>query len=305
MPSPSWRGQLKLSLVSCPVLLYAATTRSSQVSFHLLHPKTRKRIRMRPHDPDRGEVRRSELVKGFEYQKGQYVVLEDEDFEKAQIESNDTLNVERFVDRDEVDKLYYDTPYYMAPDGEKAEETFLVLHEAMRKEDKVGISRLVFTSREHMVAIEVRGKGFQVTTLRTYDEVLESKGFFEGIGEGAELEDEMVELAQDLLRKREGKFDPKGFQDRYQEALKEIIEAKVKGKKPAVGKAPERGKVIDLREALQRSVKGEGRKSAAKSSSRRKSGKSGGKDQKQSKGKSAKSGGAKSSGSAEKRKKAS
>lgn len=312
-PRASWRGQLKLSLVSCPVRLYTATSRTSRVSFNMLHPETNNRVQMRPHDPELGEVDRADLVKGYEYEKDQYVILDDEDFEKAAIESSETLEIERFVDAADVDELYYDTPYYMAPDGARAEETFRVLHEAMRSEGKVGLSRLVLSNREHMVAISVRDAGFQVMTLRNHDEVRSPTSYFEDIDTDAEIDAEMIEMAQQLIHKREGKFEPKNFHDRYQDALMEIIRAKVEGEEPVVAKAPERGKVVNLMDALKKSVaEEEGGKPPAKSTGRRKStapSKAGKQASKSSSSKSAGSGSkssrAKSSGGGRKRKKAS
>jgi DNA end-binding protein Ku len=264
-----WKGHLKLSLVSCPVLLYTALSSSSRVSFNMLHGKTHNRIQMRPHDPELGEVERSELVKGYEYEKGKYVVVTAEELERVKIESSQSIVIDRFVDADDVDPIYLDSPYYLAPDGAVAEETFVVLHEAMRSEKKVALSRLVVSTREHPISIAVRDRGFQVTTLRTADEVQDARRYFAEIGD-AKPEKEMLDLARQLIRQKAGKFEPASFRDRYQDALMELVQAKIKGQEPVLAEAPERGaQVIDLMEALKRSLgggeEGEARKPPARS----------------------------------------
>lgn len=267
-----WKGHLKLSLVSCPVLLYTALSSSSRVSFNLLHGKTHNRIQMRPHDPELGEVERSELVKGYEYDKGKYIVVTQEELDKVRIESSQSIVIDRFVDAADVDPIYLDTPYYLAPDGAVAEETFLVLHEAMRSENKVALSRLVLSTREHPISIAVRDKGFLVTTLRTANEVQDARRYFAEIGD-AKPEKEMLDLARQLIRQKIGQFEPASFRDRYQDALSELIQAKIKGQEPVLAEAPERGgQVIDLMEALKRSLggdSGETRKPPARSKTAR------------------------------------
>ncbi|MBX6323751.1 MAG: Ku protein [Rhodospirillaceae bacterium] len=253
-----WKGHLRLSLVSCPVALYSALSRSGRVSFHLLHGKTHNRVQMRPHDPELGEVDRSDLVKGYEYEKGKYVVLSEEELEKVRIESSQAIVIERFVDPAQLDPIYFDTPYYLAPDGAAAVETYSVLHRAMREEKKVALSRLVLATREHPVAIAVHDRGFMLSTLRAADEVHDARPYFAEI-EDVEPDAEMLTLAKQLIRQKSGKLDLSTFRDRYQDALRELIEAKIAGQEPVVAEAPEYGgKVIDLMEALKRSLKGEG-----------------------------------------------
>lgn len=267
-PRSSWKGHLKLSLVSCPVRLYNATSRSEKVSFHLLHKDTHNRIQMKPHDPELGPVERSDLVKGYEYEKDQYVVFTDEDFEKIQIESTKAIVIEKFVDAAEVDPIYYDSPYYLAPDGAVAEETFRVIQQAMRAKQKVALSRIVLSSRERLIALTCRDKGFLVMTLRTADEVRDSKDYFTDIKD-EEPEAEMLELAERLIEQKSGAFDPSEFRDRYQDAVIEMVKAKVKGQEPVIARAPERGKVINLMDALRKSLE-ESRKPPAESRPRRK-----------------------------------
>ena len=268
-PRPSWKGHLRLSLVSCPVRLYPAVSGSSRLAFHLLHKDTHKRINMRPYEPELGEVERSDLVKGYEYEKGHYVVMDPEDFDRAQIETTKTIVVEQFVDADSVDSLYLESPYYLAPDGDFAEETFSVIREAMRQENKVALSRVVLSSREHLIAMGVRDKGFQVTTLRTADEVRRPDEVFEDI-EDAKPDKEMLQLAKQLIRQKAGAFKPETFRDRYQDALMEVIRAKIKGEAPVIAKAPETGRVINLMDALKRSLAEAGGEPARKPPARSK-----------------------------------
>jgi DNA end-binding protein Ku len=252
-PRSSWKGHLKLSLVSCPVRLFNATSRSEKVSFHLLHKDTHNRVQMKPHDPELGPVERSDLVKGYEYEKDQYVVFTDEDFEKIQIESSKAIVIEKFVDAQEVDPIYLDAPYYLAPDGAVAEETFRVIQHAMRDKDKVALSRIVLANRERLIALTCRDKGFLMMTLRTADEVRDSNDYFTDIKD-EEPEQEMLDLAEKLIEQKSGKFDPSEFKDRYHDAVVEMVKAKIKGQEPVLAKAPERGKVINLMDALRRSL---------------------------------------------------
>jgi DNA end-binding protein Ku len=268
-PRPSWKGHLRLSLVSCPVRLYPATSGASRVSFNLLHKDTLNRINMRAHDPELGEVERADLVRGYEYEKGRYVVMDPEDFERVQIESTKTIVVEQFVDEGDVDPLYLESPYYLAPDGDFAEETFGVIREAMRQEQKVALSRVVLTSREHLIAMSVREKGFLVTTLRTADEVRSSDEIFDEIKD-SKPDKEMLQLATQLIRQKAGKFKPETFRDRYQDALMEVIRAKIKGETPVVAKAPETARVINLMDALKRSLAESGGEPARKPPARSK-----------------------------------
>ncbi len=263
-PRASWKGYLKLSLVSCPVRMYTATSSTSRVSFNLLHKDTHNRIRMRPYDPELGEVDRADLVKGYEYDKDQYVIMSDEDFDKIKIESTDTMAIERFVDESKMDPIYLDSPYYLTPDGAVGEEAFRVIHEAMRRKKKVAISRVVISGRERAIAMSVRDKGFLVSTLRTAEEVRDQSLYFDDIGSGT-VEKDLLQLASQLIDQKTGAFDPAMFKDRYQKAVQEVVKAKLRGQEPVVAKAPERGKVINLMDALKQSLEGEAMKPPAPS----------------------------------------
>jgi DNA end-binding protein Ku len=264
-PRASWKGYIKLSLVSCPVRLYPATSTSERITFNQLHKNTHNRINMKPVDPELGLVERSDLVRGYQYEDKQYVIIEDSDLEAVRIESNHTMNIEAFVDEDAVDVIYQDAPYYLAPDGKMAEETFAVLREAMRKTGKVAIARLVLSSRERVVTIGPRENGMFVCTLRNPNEVRRTADYFGEIPD-IKPDAEMLDLAERLIEQKDTEFDPKNYEDRYEIALMEMIKQKLKGHKPVVAAAPERGNVINLMDALKASLSQA--KPAAKSKSK-------------------------------------
>ena len=252
-PRASWKGYLKLSLVSCPVRLYPATSASERITFNQLHKDTHNRINMKPVDPELGLVERSDLVKGYEYEDKQYIIIEDSDLEAVRIESNHTLNIEAFVDEDDVDVVYQDAPYFLAPDSAMAEETFVVLREAMRKSGKLAIARIVLSSRERVVTIGARENGMFVCTLRNPSEVRSTAEYFKDIPVG-KPDPEMLELAEKLIEQKVTDFDPKNYEDRYEVALMQMIREKLKGHKPIIAAAPERGNVINLMDALKASL---------------------------------------------------
>ena len=252
-PRASWKGYLKLSLVSCPVRLYPATSASERIAFNQLHRKTHNRINMKPVDPELGLVERSDLVKGYEYEDKQYIIIDESDLEAVRIESNHTMNIEAFVDEDSVDVIYQDAPYYLAPDGAMAEETFIVLREAMRKAGKLAIARIVLSSRERVITIGARETGMFVCTLRNPNEVRGTAEYFGAIPTGTP-DPEMLQLAEALIKQKETTFDPKNYEDRYEAALMTMIREKLKGHKPIIAAAPERGNVINLMDALKASL---------------------------------------------------
>jgi DNA end-binding protein Ku len=252
-PRSTWKGHLKLSLVSCPVRVYNAVSGSEKVAFNLLHKDTHNRIQMKPHDPELGAVERGDLVKGYQYEKDQYVIFTEEDFDKVQIESSNAIVIEKFVDAEDVDPIYFESPYYVAPDGAVAEETFRVVQQAMREEGKVALSRVVLSNRERLIALMCRDKGFLMMTLRSANEVRDAKDYFSDIKD-EKADPEMLELAKRLIEQKSGEFDPSTFRDRYQDAVIDMVKAKVKGQEPVLAKAPERGKVINLMDALRRSL---------------------------------------------------
>ncbi|HWW11599.1 MAG TPA: Ku protein [Brevundimonas sp.] len=254
---PTWQGHLKLSLVTCPVALYTATSSASHVSFHLINPDTNNRIRMIPTDPDTGPIERSDLVKGYEVSKDEYVLMDDADFEKVKLESTRTIDIGQFVDEDEIDRLYWDDPFFVVPEKGVGAEAFAVIRDAMKAAGKIAIGTLVLRNRERQIALEVRGKGLVAWSLRPHDEVRDAGEFFDDIP-AVKADKDMVEIATRIIGQKEADFDPSGFKDRYDDALKALIKAKQKGGKKALVEAPEPDdtNVIDLMAALRNSLKG-------------------------------------------------
>jgi DNA end-binding protein Ku len=253
-PRSSWKGYLRVSLVSCPVRLYPASSSADKISFHNLAPESMSRISMVPTDPTTGKpVPRDQLLKGYEFEKGRYVILSDDELEKVQVESNRVIDVAQFVDDDKVDPLYLDSPYWLAPDGKMANETFRVIVEAMKREAKSGVGRLVLSSRERAVLLSPRGKGIMIRTLRAAEEVRREDAYFEDIEEGP-LDESAVTLARQIVAQKSAEFDPKLFEDRYQTALTELIKAKIKGEKIVTAEVAEPAPVVDLMAALKKSL---------------------------------------------------
>jgi DNA end-binding protein Ku len=257
-PRPIWTGYLRLSLVSCPIRLYPVTSRSQRISLHLLNPRTHSRVNMRPHDAETGkELERDELVRGYEFSKGRYVILTENELEAIDIELSRTVDLARFVDLSEVDVVYLDTPYYVAPDGTIGDETFRVLREAMDRSGKVGIGHVVLTNRDHPLMLRPHGKGMVMMTMRPADEVRAETRYFAEISE-SKPDEEMVDLALRIIEQKSGHFDPKELsRDRYQEALRRLVEQKVKGQTPPPPKPTEPTKVVNLMDALRRSLEAE------------------------------------------------
>ena len=253
---PTWQGHLKLSLVTCPVALYTATSSSAHVSFHLINPDTNNRIRMVATDPDTGPIERSDLVKGYEVSKDEYVLFDDADFDKVKLETTRTICIDSFVDEDEIDRLYWDDPFYVVPETGVGAEAFAVIRDAMKAAGKIAIGCLVLRGRERQIALEVRGKGLVAYSLRPHDEVRDTADYFDAIPT-VKADKDMVEIATRIIGQKEAAFDPSGFKDRYDEALKEMIKAKQKGGKGLVeAPEPDDTNVIDLMEALRASLKG-------------------------------------------------
>lgn len=252
---PSWQGHLKLSLVTCPVALYTATNAGGDVHFNLINPKTNNRIKMITTDPDTGPIERSELVKGYEVSKGEYILLTDEEIKSVKLESTKTIDIERFVPGNEIDRLYWDNPYYLAPDGKMAQEAFGVIRTALEKSGQIALGRVVMATRERIVALEPRGKGILAYTIRSDAEVRKPDEIFAGISD-AKADPAMIAIAEKIIEQQEGPFDPSQFVDRYEKALKELIEDKKKGHKPEKVAEPENTNVIDLMAALKASLGG-------------------------------------------------
>ena len=260
---PTWRGHLRLSLVTCPVAMYTGTSYGGDVHFNLINPKTNNRIKMITTDPDTGPVDRSTLVKGYEVEKGRYVLLTDEEIKSVRLESTKTIDIERFVSEDDIDRLYWNDPYFLAPDGKLANESFAVIREAMRAAGQIALGRVVMSTRERLVALEPRDKGIIAWSLRSNAEVRDPDEVFDAIPD-IKVDKAMVAIAHKIIEQQEGPFDPSQFTDRYEEALKKMIADKEKGAKPVTVEEPEDTNVVDLMAALRASLAGGGKKSAAK-----------------------------------------
>ncbi len=259
---PLWQGNLRLSLVSCPIALYSATSRRGDVSFHLLNPKTNNRIRMIPTDPEAGPVERADLVKGYEIAKNHYVKVTPEELDAVKLETTHTLDIERFVDAAAIDRLYWNDPFYILPADDSGLDAYVVIRDAMAGADRIALGRLVMHARERLIAVEARGKGLVAWSLRMADEVIAADNAFDDIP-AKKGDRQMIEIAEKIIAQQEGPFEPEGFEDRYEKALRELIRRKEKGEKIVTAEPVEESNVIDLMAALKSSLKG-GKPAAAK-----------------------------------------
>jgi DNA end-binding protein Ku len=256
-PRAYWKGYLKLSLVSCPIAMYPATTEREKISFHQLNKKTGNRVKYKKVDAETGrEVERDEIVKGYEVSKGEYIELEPEELEAVALESQRVVDIDEFVPKASIDELYLNNPYYIVPDGEVGQQAFAVIREAIRKEEMVAIGKVVFTSREHIIALEARGKGMLGITLRYPYEVRKEEEYFDDIKD-VKVPKDMLELATHIVETKKGEFEPEKFEDRYEDALKELLKKKQKGEKIERPKEAAPSNVINLMDALRQSVKAE------------------------------------------------
>jgi len=271
-PRAYWKGTLKLSLVSGPVMLYPAATAAEKTRFHLINRETGNRLKQQMIDSETGDVVESDQKgRGYELSKGKYVEVEPEELEAVQIESNHTIDIESFVPSAEIDQRYLNHPYYIAPDGKAAVDAFAVIRDAMKDQDRVALAKIVLANREHVMAIEPLGKGLLGTTLRYPYELRDEDQFFEDI-KSPKITKDMVELAGHILHSKAAHFDPSEFKDEYENALKALVKRKASGKKIELPEPEERpSNVVSLMDALKQSLKGRGRgkKTAAKSHARR------------------------------------
>jgi DNA end-binding protein Ku len=255
-----WKGQLRLALVTIPVRLVTALAREKQIHFHQVDRNTKQRIRYEKVVPGVGEVDKEDIVYGYEVEPGNYVLLEEEELDNLKLESRHTLELVQFVDACDIDPLYFERPYYVVPDGEDAEEPYRVLRDALRGEKKVGIGQLTLRGREDLVALEPCGNGMMLEVLHYADEIKDADSVFEGIGHGR-LRQDLIEMAKDLIEQRAASFDASAYKNHYAEALRQLVNSKLKGgKQVAVGEEKEAagGKVIDFTEALKRSLQKSG-----------------------------------------------
>jgi len=259
MPArPIWRGQIRLALVSIPVELYPATKSGAQIQFHQIHEPSGQRIKYEKVVPGIGPVDRDEIVKGYEVEKGQYVLLDPEEIESVKLESRKTLDLVQFVDDKDIDATYFDKPYYLVPADDLAEEAYVVLREALSAAKKVGVGQLAMRGQEYVVALKPCGRGILLETLRYADEVHKASTFFRDIGDH-KADPDLLDMASMLIERKAGEFDPRDFHNRYVDALHELIEKKQKAKGRKIieqpDEAPPKGSnVIDLMAALKKSL---------------------------------------------------
>jgi DNA end-binding protein Ku len=267
LPRAYWKGSLKLSLVTCPVALYPASSTAERTRFHMINTETGNRLKQQMVDSETGEVvEKEQKGRGYEVSKGEYVPIEKDELEAVQLESTHTIDIDNFVPRDEIDQRYLDSPYYLVPDGKNGADAFAVIRDAMKNKDRVALARVVLSNRERIVAIEPLGKGLLATTLRYSDEVRDEEEFFGDI-KAPKISKDMVELASHILDTKAAHFDASKFEDEYETALKKLVQQKAAGK---TIKSPERaekpGNVINLMDALKQSLKGRASERPARAS---------------------------------------
>jgi DNA end-binding protein Ku len=265
-PRAYWKGYLKLSLVSCPIALYPASSSSERVSFNRINSKTGNRLKQQMVDAESLEpVDKEDIKKGYEFAKGQYILVEDDELEKIKIEGTHTIDIDTFVPRAEIDDRYLDSPYYITPTDQVGQEAFSVIRDAMREKKMVALARVVLSRREHVVMLEAFDKGLLATTLRYAYEVRSHADYFEDIPD-LKLPDEMMKLATHIVDSKAGHFDPKSFEDHYEKALVELIKSKQAGiPVETIGKDEAPPRVINLMDALKASISAGAKKPAAAS----------------------------------------
>jgi len=253
---PLWRGHLRLALVTCPVALYAANHDRGSLHFNLINPKTGNRIRMITQDAETGdELSRSDLVKGYEFKKDTYVVLTDEDFESARVESSSVIKIEKFVEISSIDPIYFDASYYAGPDGDAGTDVYAVLRDAIASTGMAALARVVIARRERAICLMPMRKGLVAHTLHEERDLNDASDVFRGIPDG-KPDAEMVALAKQLIARQKGQYEPADIEDRYEARLRDVIAAKLKGAgvEPIEEEEPDRSNVIDLMSILKESL---------------------------------------------------
>jgi DNA end-binding protein Ku len=253
---PIWRGHLRLALVSCPVALYSANHERGSLHFNLINPETGNRVRMITQDAETGQdLSRGDLAKGYEFKKDTYLILTDEDFDSARVESSSTIKIDKFVDIATIDPIYYDTSYYVAPDGDAGADVYAVLRDAIGSTDKMALARVVIARRERAIGIRPMGRHLVAHTLHEERDLNDPKQLFADLPTGRS-DPEMVKLARQLIDRQTGKYDPADVEDRYEARLRAVIDGKLKGEGIDLEQEsePDRGNVVDLMAALKRSL---------------------------------------------------
>jgi DNA end-binding protein Ku len=268
-PRANWKGYLRLSLVSCPIALYPASSLSEKVSFNRLNRKTGNRLKQQNVDTETGDlVPREDTARGYEVAKGQYLIVEDQEIDAVQIESTRTIEIDQFVPRSEIDDRFIDSPYYLAPDGKVGQDAFAVIRDTIAKMNMVAIGRVVLTRREHVIALEARGRGLLGLTLRYPYEVRDEQPYFEDIPD-LKLPKDMLDLATHIVQTKAGHFDPAQFEDRYENALIDLLKKKEAGEKIEPAKEGPAPQVVNLMDALRASIDAEKKKAPAPSTQAR------------------------------------
>jgi DNA end-binding protein Ku len=269
-PRANWKGVLKIAELTCPVALYTAASTSERIALHTINRATGHRVHRQFVDSDSGRpVERDDQVKGYEIASGEYVVLEPDEVAAAVPDSDKTLSVSAFVRCSDIDGIYFDQPYYLAPSDELAEEAFVLIREGLRKKNVAAIAQTVLFQRVRTLLIRAYGDGIIATTLNFDYEVRPAKEAFDAVPE-MKIKGEMLELAEHIIKTKRGNFDPTKFDDLYETALAELVKAKLEGKKIEVRKEPKQEKVVDLMEALRQSAGVAGKKASAKVTSKSK-----------------------------------
>ena len=269
---PIWKGHLRLSLVSIPVELYSATKTSAKIAFHQIHEPTGKRIRYEKTVSGVGPVDKDEILKGYEYQKGKYVLLTDKDLDSVKLETRKTFDLAQFVGACEIEPIYFDKPYFVVPQDELAEEAYRVVRDALKKSQKIGLGQLAMRGKEYLAALKPCGRGMILETLHYEQEIRKADPFFSNISTHAVSKD-LLSVAEELIDRKTGPFDASEFRNHYTQALRELVDKKVKGKGKTAEpeeeeeERPSGDNVIDLMAALKKSLESKGQSSPSPSRS--------------------------------------
>lgn len=270
---PVWTGNMRLALVSVPVKLYAAVKSGARIRFHQVHEPSHRRIRYQKIVPGVGPVDTDEIVKGFELDQGRWVLIDQDEIDALKVETRHTLDLVQFVGPDEIAPIWFERPYYVVPDGDLAVEAYAVLRDALKRAGRIGLGQFVMRGREYVAALKPCGQGLMLETLRFADEVQRAAPFFTSIDEEAS-DPELLDLAAELIERKTSAFEPGRFKDNYTRALRQLIDAKAAEKsvevgEEAAGETGGGGTVVDLVEALRRSVKDGGKAKPARSGRRK------------------------------------
>ena len=267
-PRAFWTGHIRLSLVNIPVRLYPATSSERSIAFHQIHEPSGKRIRYQKVAPGVGPVENEEITKGYEYEKGKYVLIDPKEIDELKLESKQTIELVRFVDEDAIDDRYFQTPYYLMPDGDMADEGYVILRKALTDTKKIGVGQFILRGHGNIVAIKPFEKGLLLEVLRHANEIRPADALFDDIPD-VKVDKEALDLAKELVTRKAGKFEPKQFKDEFTEAVRELIQAKLEDRAPdIVTEEPGGAKVINIMDALKKSVQ-QGKGAAAKSAGKK------------------------------------